>query len=452
MAKIQLKRFFFHLLLVPALLAAIPSPASATGLPWDPVSDQQLKSLHLDRRFHKCIAVADGDTITLEGLGTVRFIGVDTPEKNHPMLPMQFMAEEASAYTRRLCLGKNVRLEYDPFDEDKRGNYGRILAYPYLEDGTLLQKKLLLKGYAVCYTKYPFDEKRKHQFRVWEQKARQGGRGLWKKGGMDEILWILGKRQLPVQIEEVNSRGYRLRMGNRVSKPFKRGELPFQLTALHGWAYALGPRDLNARLIHSGYIKETLRKNTSPNSITVIGMTHKKWGIIYGNHVKPRVSTEEIETRVRSLFKWIRNSDAQPVEKILSSNGYNPLPEKLMAALNPDGIAAAFLETEPLKKHDRRTIPWELAGNFIDKRVTVQGKIIRSFNSGDACFLNFHRNFTRYMSIVIFKNRFHKFPHHPEAFYLDKTVRVTGKIKDHAGRAEMIIENPDRIQIITLTP
>ena len=452
MTKIQRKRFFFHLLLVPALLAAILSPVSATGGRWDPVSDELLRNLHLDRRFHKCTAVADGDTITLEDLGTVRFIGVDTPEKNHPMLPIQFMAEEASAFTKRLCLGKKIRLEYDPFDEDKRGNYGRILAYPYLEDGTLVQKELLLNGYAICYTKYPFSEKRKRQFRIWEQKAQREERGLWKKGGMGEILWLLEKRALPIRMEEVHPGAYSLRMGNRVSKPFERGELPLQLTALYGWAYALGPRDLNARLIHSGYSEEALHKNTSQNSITLIGMAHKKWGIIYGNHVKPRVQTEALDANVRTLSKWIKNSDAQPLETILSLNGYNPLPEKPMAVPPPDEIAAAFLETKPVGMEGSRVVSWEAAGNLIDKRVTVQGKIIRSFNSGEACFLNFHRNFTRYMSIVIFKNRFHKFPPHPEAFYLDKTVRVKGKIKDYDGRPEMIIESPNQIQIITPNP
>ena len=71
------------------------------------------------------------------------------------MLPAQFMAEEASAFTRKLCLWKNIRLEYDGFDDDKRGTYGRILAYLYLEDGTLVQEQLLMKGYAAALHQVP---------------------------------------------------------------------------------------------------------------------------------------------------------------------------------------------------------------------------------------------------------------------------------------------------------
>jgi endonuclease YncB( thermonuclease family) len=67
-----------------------------------PVTDQLLKRLGLDREYHQCTYVDDGDTVTLESLGPIRFLGVDTPEKNHPMLPIQFMARESSAFTREL--------------------------------------------------------------------------------------------------------------------------------------------------------------------------------------------------------------------------------------------------------------------------------------------------------------------------------------------------------------
>ena len=93
------------------------------------------------------------------------------------------MAEEASAFTKKLCLGKNIRLEYDGFDDDKRGSYGRILAYLYLEDGTFVQKELLMKGYAAAYTKYPFGKKEKDRF--WHGRNRRN-KGGWGSGKMGE--------------------------------------------------------------------------------------------------------------------------------------------------------------------------------------------------------------------------------------------------------------------------
>ena len=57
--------------------------------------------------------VVDGDTIIVEGVGSVRLIGVDTPETVHPNRPVEFFGKEASAFTKRLLEGKQVRLEYD---------------------------------------------------------------------------------------------------------------------------------------------------------------------------------------------------------------------------------------------------------------------------------------------------------------------------------------------------
>ena len=450
MIKTRPYRFFIHLLLLVALSSAVPCPTAVADEQWKPVTEKLLRKLHLDRRFHKCIAVADGDTITLEDLGTIRFIGVDTPEKNHPMLPTQFMSKESSDFTRKLCLGKNIRLEYDPYDENKRGNYGRILAYLYLEDGTFVQGQLLMKGYATAYTKYPFDKQRKNQFLAWEQKAKQERIGLWKDRGMNEVLWILTQRHLLIQVEKVSSGNYRLWIGNWASRILQNDEISLNLLQLYATVHELAPGDLRKQLVRYGF-KEKAIPEPITEPVSVIGMAHKKWGIIYGNHAKPRVFAAELETQIHELFKWVQNLDAELLNITLSLNGFHPIPEPLIPAVNPLEIAKGFLKTESLGKNNGRRISWELAGKYVGKRVTVQGKIVRSFNSGKACFLNFHRNFTRYMSLTIFENAFRKFPFQPEKYYLNKTVRVRGKIRKYEGRPEIIVESPGQIEIISPT-
>lgn len=440
------RRFFLHLFLPLALLIATPDFVVSSDDRPKPVTDQLLKSLNLDRRYHKCIAVADGDTLTLEKLGTVRFIGVDTPEKNHPELPVQFMSKEASVFIKRLCLGKNIRLEYDGFDEDKRGSYGRILAYLYLEDGTFVQKQLLMKGYAAAYTKYPFDEKKKDHFLAWEQKARQGGVGLWKDRGMGETLWILKQRHLLIQVEKVSSGGFRLRIGNRSSKEFPKDEISLNLVQLYPAAHKLAPRDLRKQLVQFGYKKRAAP--ATADMVSVMGMAHKKWGIIYGNRVKSRVSVTDLDVQIQELFKWVQNFDTELLYVTLSLNGYHPVSEKLIHEANKPEIAEAFLKSEHMEKSGRRKISWESAGKHIGTWVTIQGTIVRSYNSGKTCFLNFHRNFTRYMSLTIFKNALRKVPFQPEKYYLNKTVRVRGKIKRYKGRPEIVVERPGQIEVV----
>ena len=434
---------FFLLALSPVRLCSV----ALADEQWKPVTAELLKNLHLDRDYHKCIAVADGDTVILEKLGAIRFIGVDTPEKNHPGLPVQFMSKESSAFTKKLCLGKNIRLEYDSFDEDKRGSYGRILAYLYLEDGTFVQEQLLMKGHAAAYTKYPFDKKRKKQFLAWEQKAQERGLGLWKNKGVREALWILKERHLHIRVEKVSSGKYRLWIGNRSSRVFPKDEISLNLVQLYRAAHELSPRDLKKQLARLGYEKKTTPE-LAAGAISIMGMAHKKWGVTYGNHVKPRVPIGKLDGEIQELSRWITDLDPVLLGTVLAVNGYHRVPGRLIqAAKNPE-IAEAFLETEPIGKRAGGGISWESAEQFIGKRVTVHGKIVRSFNSGKACFLNFHRNFTRYMGLTIFNNAFRKFPFQPEKFYLNKTVRVRGQIKMYKGRPEIVLENPKQIEVV----
>ena len=90
-----------------------------------------------------CTRVVDGDTIIVRIEGKeerVRLIGVDTPETVHPKKSVEYFGKEASEFTRKMVEGKKVILEYD---WQRRDKYGRLLAYVYLEDGTLLNGEII---------------------------------------------------------------------------------------------------------------------------------------------------------------------------------------------------------------------------------------------------------------------------------------------------------------------
>ena len=119
--------------------------------------------------------VIDGDTIVVEGVGTVRLIGVDTPETVDPRRPVEYFGKEASDFTKQLATGKQVRLE---FDRDRADRYGRTLAYVYLQpEHFLLNAEIIRQGYGHAYTQFPV--RMVEEFRALEREAREAGRGLW---------------------------------------------------------------------------------------------------------------------------------------------------------------------------------------------------------------------------------------------------------------------------------
>jgi len=120
--------------------------------------------------------VIDGDTFEADSMGTIRLIGIDSPESKHPAKPIQPFAIEAYNYTKKMLEGKRVRLEFDWQEKDK---YNRILAYAFLEDGTLFNAKIIEEGYAHAYTQYPFKQEYMDSFVKLEEYARVNEKGLW---------------------------------------------------------------------------------------------------------------------------------------------------------------------------------------------------------------------------------------------------------------------------------
>ena len=93
-------------------------------------------------------------------------------------------------------------------------------------------------------------------------------------------------------------------------------------------------------------------------------------------------------------------------------------------------------------------VPWQDARQYIGQRVTVEGDVVRSYNSGKVAFLNFAQDYQGTFSVVVFASDFARWPQPPDQFYLRQKIRATGKIKEYKGAPEMIVESPDQIEVV----
>ncbi|MBU7046418.1 MAG: thermonuclease family protein [Theionarchaea archaeon] len=93
-------------------------------------------------------------------------------------------------------------------------------------------------------------------------------------------------------------------------------------------------------------------------------------------------------------------------------------------------------------------ISWSDAQEYYNQYVIVEGTIVKTYNSGNVCFLNFDTNYQCFTA-VIFASDFPGFPFIPEVFYLGKTVYIIGIIKEYNGSPEIIVKTPDQIKIIS---
>ena len=120
--------------------------------------------------------VIDGDTITVSGIGTVRLLGVDAPEKTGGYRESEPYGDAATRFLKALLDGKLVRLEYDG---ERKDQYDRTLAYVFLEDGTLANEAIIRAGFAETYRRFTYQ--RKADFQAAEREAREARRGMWAR-------------------------------------------------------------------------------------------------------------------------------------------------------------------------------------------------------------------------------------------------------------------------------
>ncbi|MBI4654023.1 MAG: thermonuclease family protein [Nitrospirae bacterium] len=90
------------------------------------------------------------------------------------------------------------------------------------------------------------------------------------------------------------------------------------------------------------------------------------------------------------------------------------------------------------------------AVNYIGKYKTVRFFVAKSYDSGEAIFLNSKNDFRDHdnFTAIIFKKDRNKFSADPADYYRGKTIDVVGRIKEYEGRAEIILEEPSQIKIL----
>lgn len=137
--------------------------------------EQQVDPAVADREY-LVQRVVDGDTLLLANRDRVRLLGVDTPESVAPDRPVEPFGIAAAEFTRLRVEGRRVRLG---FDKERVDRFGRILAYVYLEDGTMLNEELIRAGLSEAQLQYPYSAAMKRRFRTAESEAREAERGLW---------------------------------------------------------------------------------------------------------------------------------------------------------------------------------------------------------------------------------------------------------------------------------
>ena len=136
------------------------------------------------------VQIVDGDTLVLAGGAKVRVLGIDAPEMERDGRPADFLAHKAKAALGDLTLNRTISLTYDRLRYD---HYGRLLAYLWLPDHTLVNAELVRQGLARVYFITPNLRYQKVLLTA-QQEAIGAQRGVWQHLLKQDEAFYLGNR------------------------------------------------------------------------------------------------------------------------------------------------------------------------------------------------------------------------------------------------------------------
>ncbi len=173
-------------------------------------------------------------------------------------------------------------------------------------------------------------------------------------------------------------------------------------------------------------------------AVTVWQLGGGEYGIEHGTVGKAGIAPADLEREIAKIVR-IRNelSDAEFISEARSA-GYAPIGGENLAAARPNSKPAP----------ENGVVSWDHAHEFLGQSITVEGTIIRAKRSRKTVFLNFHSNWKRYVTIVLFSGKVPGLPASPESFYLDRKVRVRGTVKLYKDRPEIVLEAAGDIRIV----
>ena len=130
---------------------------------------------------------------------------------------------------------------------------------------------------------------------------------------------------------------------------------------------------------------------------------------------------------------------------------YEGAPEIIVrepAQIEVIGAEAELLSTATPAPPVQGIVDWRDAAQYYGQQVAVEGMIVRTKNTGKVTFLNFDPDYRHTLTLVIFSDDAAKFPVPPDEMFLQRRVRATGVVEEYKGAPEIIISEPEQIEIV----
>jgi endonuclease YncB( thermonuclease family) len=142
-----------------------------------------------DDKTYVVKGVLSGDTIELESGSVISYSSIKAPDMKSEDKNIRKYAQLAKGYNAELVVGKRIHVEWGA---KLRNDDGIYAPFVFLEDGTLVNQKLLEAGFAKLNIQPPNLEYAK-ELRSASKNSRKDSEGLWQyESEVDHNIGVVG--------------------------------------------------------------------------------------------------------------------------------------------------------------------------------------------------------------------------------------------------------------------
>jgi endonuclease YncB( thermonuclease family) len=172
----------------------------------------------------------------------------------------------------------------------------------------------------------------------------------------------------------------------------------------------------------------------------------RTFAVAHKGLVKAGVERADLPREIEGILRLRGElSDAEFASKA-RDRGFRPIVPSKAGTAGSESPGHRALHPAP--KIGGTVIPWEEAHRHQGEEIVVEGTIVRAHRAKKVLYLNFHANWKRYLSLVIFVKDLHLFPADPEKAYRGRKVRVRGEVTLFKGHPEMVVRSPGDITVV----
>jgi endonuclease YncB( thermonuclease family) len=184
--------------------------------------------------------------------------------------------------------------------------------------------------------------------------------------------------------------------------------------------------------------------NAAP--VEVLPSGGRTFVLVHKRLAKAGVERGDLPKEIEGILRLRGELSDTEFESKARDRGFRPIdPSKEGPAKSP---APGQRTPQPAPAIRGTVVPWEEAHRHEGEEIVVEGTIVRTHRAEKVIYLNFHANWKRYLTLVIFVKDLPLFPADPEKAFRGRKVRVRGEVKLYKDRPEMTIRGPGDITVV----